>query len=272
MELELRKEVLFEGLNADERRRLFFLLFITDQLEFREALPWAERIEAFIRGKAVSRFDPGGPSPCAVPTAHIGMRAADENGMEIVTKSSADKMPGTGEIAEQGETTSDGKSMHVSSTASSAGATNSRPTLDKSSHVEFFKAVARGATNAELATHFGLTKRQAHALRIGITRRTRSVGAAAPPGNPRLSATECLPLEQMEADVVRFLRQIGDVVVKEGESFLVNSILQLNFHELLARANSKRLQRGKPTFDLPKHSGPDLASIANGSGGGEDRV
>jgi hypothetical protein len=74
----------------------------------------------------------------------------------------------------------------------------------------------------------------------------------------------------MEAEVVRFLRQIGDVVVKQGDAFSVNSILKLNFQELVARANAKRLQRGKPTFELSTQSGSKVAPIANGNGKAAD--
>src|SRR5690349_19265940 len=48
----IRKETLFDGLNADEQRRLYFLLLGIDQLEPREALALAERIDAFVTAKS----------------------------------------------------------------------------------------------------------------------------------------------------------------------------------------------------------------------------
>ena len=103
-----------------------------------------------------------------------------------------------------------------------------------------------------------------------MMRRTRSGSSLAAPPGSRQCLTENQPLEQMEAEVVRFLRQIGDVVVKQGDAFSVNSILKLNFQELVARANAKRLQRGKPTFELSTQSGSKVAPIANGNGKAAD--
>jgi hypothetical protein len=259
MELLVRKETLFEGLNADERRRLFFLFSLIDQLEVREALPWAERIEAFIRGKTFSQSDPLDRSTNPAATADSKLRGIFG---ETISNSPLDNLAGADAATEQGEMVSE-VATHVSSAALSSGASAPRPTLDKSSQVEFFKAIARGATNAELAAHFGLTKRQAHALRIGILRRARSAKSQTAP-EPRQCGTDSPSSEQIEVDVVRFLRQVGDVVVKEGNVFAVNSILKLNFQELIARANTKRLQRGKPTFDSLKQSGPQPAKDADG--------
>src|SRR6202035_4936989 len=134
-----------------------------------------------------------------------------------------------------------------------------RRQLNRSSQMEFFKAIARGATNGELAERFGLTKRQAHALRIGMVRRSRSV-------EPASRTERQAPPATVEAEIIRFLRQIGDVVLKEDDVFVVNSILRLNFQELISRANTKRLQRGKPTFEFPQPDRPQIAALANGAG------
>lgn len=267
MEFPVRKEVLFEGLNADERRRLFFLFFMTDQLEVREALQWAVRIEAFIRGKTSSQLDPLDPSSCFAATTLSKLCGPEVVCSETVVQSSGNGLAGTEKIP--GEMANE-EATHVSTAVSSFGTTSSRPKLDRSSQIEFFKAIARGATNGELAARFGLTKRQAHALRIAIMRRTRSASSAAAPPESRQCATEGSSLKQMEADVVRFLRQIGDVVVKKGDEFVVNSILKLNFPELIARANAKRQQRGKSNFELSQQSGQKLATFASGDVKGED--
>lgn len=270
MELAVRSEALFEGLNADERRRLFFLLSITDQLELREALAWAKQIEAFITGNTISPTDlPNAGlsfSPAIANNKKLGPEVLDS---KVAVGNAVDQAARTSETAQEGEMVSN-ESSHTNSTASPAVVVTSRPALDKSSQIEFFKAMAKGATNAELAEHFGLTKRQAHALRIGMKRRTRSHNSTPTGAKPPLAATENALLGQIEADVVRFLRQIGDVVVKEGDLFAINSMLRLNFQELVTRANSKRLQRGKPTFDLPKQNGQNPAPFTNANGTARD--
>ncbi|MFZ2005997.1 MAG: hypothetical protein WB697_11090 [Stellaceae bacterium] len=49
-------------------------------------------------------------------------------------------------------------------------------------------------------------------------------------------------------DIIRYLRQRDDVVVRENGFFLVNGRFRLSLEELLARANKMRLRQGKPLF------------------------
>jgi hypothetical protein len=52
-------------------------------------------------------------------------------------------------------------------------------------------------------------------------------------------------------DIVRYLRQRDDVVVRDGaNAFLINGRFRLNFDEMLARANNMRERQGKPPFSV----------------------
>jgi hypothetical protein len=243
MEQIIPKEPLFEGLNPDGQRRLYFLLLVADQMEMREAFALAERMETFITARAASLVGvPILSADAGAATSRGEGACAVENGNGVQgATSSADAPPAFDEAVQ----------------ASPAP----QRRLDRSAQMEFFKAIARGATNAELAERFGLTKRQAHALRIGMVRRSRSV-------EPASRTERQAPPATVEAEIIRFLRQVGDVVLKEDDAFVVNSILRLNFQELVARANTKRLQRGKPTFEFPRPDTPRIAPVANGAGAG----
>jgi hypothetical protein len=224
MEQIISKDSLFEGASPGEQRRLYFLLLVAEQLEVREALALAERIEAFITVNAASLVG------VATPLAGADTATSRSNGECAVEN-------GNGH---QHATSSGNAAISLDEVTQPSPAPQQRR-LNRSSQMEFFKAIARGATNAELAEQFGLTKRQAHALRIGMVRRSRAI-------DPASRTEHQTPPSTPEAEIIRFLRQIGDVVVKEDDVFVVNSILRLNFQDLVARANTKRLQRGKPAF------------------------
>ena len=51
-------------------------------------------------------------------------------------------------------------------------------------------------------------------------------------------------------DVVRFLRQLGDIVVRNGDHYSVNYSLSLTAQELVMRANRTRAAKGKPPFEV----------------------
>jgi hypothetical protein len=61
-------------------------------------------------------------------------------------------------------------------------------------------------------------------------------------------------------DVIRFLRQQGDIVVTDGNGYRVNYAQRLGPDELVARANDKRADRGLPPFALPCADLPPLGS------------
>jgi hypothetical protein len=282
MEPIVRKESLFEGLKPGEQRRLYFLLLVADQLELREALALAERIDAFITAKTVSKLDLSDLLTTGAGSSPGGARRLGENGgsePRPITSASVSSCLDEAALP-----------VFTNPPDSPAPAAALRHRLDRSSQIEFFKGIAQGATNAELAERFGLTKRQAHALRLGMTRKARATGLArranrqtsmesfSPSSDiSSLEQQEELlhsksPLAASEAEVIRFLRQMGDVVVKEDEIFVINSILRLDFQQVLARANTKRLQRGKPTFEFPPLDAAQAVIPANGNGAGRDQT
>jgi hypothetical protein len=80
-------------------------------------------------------------------------------------------------------------------------------------------------------------------------------------GNPDTSSQvvveNSLQILASPADIVRYLRQRDDVVVRDGaNAFLVNGRFRLNFDEMLARANNMRERQGKPPFSaIPANEG-----------------
>jgi len=135
---------------------------------------------------------------------------------------------------------------------------------------EFLSAIRAGATNHQLAEAFGLTLRQANGLRIGLARRkaqapadVETVKSDRREQGEALVGEETAPPEFIE-EVVRFLRQTGDIVVRNGENYLVNARLILTMTELVERANRKRLQRGRSAFgaDPPGETPPESQSAA----------
>jgi hypothetical protein len=64
-------------------------------------------------------------------------------------------------------------------------------------------------------------------------------------------------------DVVRYLRQIGDVVVSDGDEYVVNYSLRLSRVALIARAEEKRRQRGLRPLVVASVAPPHLASAEN---------
>ena len=100
--------------------------------------------------------------------------------------------------------------------------------------------LATGARNAELAVEFRLTARQVQGIRISQARITKLRWGQ-----------EKSPRQQPESidEVVRFLRQQDDVVVRQDNGeFLVNGRFRLQPADLLERANRMRERQGKPRF------------------------
>jgi hypothetical protein len=66
-------------------------------------------------------------------------------------------------------------------------------------------------------------------------------------------------------DITRYLRQHGDLIISEGNLFVVNGQSEVTVDELLARTNRLRVQQGLPTYALlpaavavstPNNAGP----------------
>jgi hypothetical protein len=100
--------------------------------------------------------------------------------------------------------------------------------------------LANGARNPELASEFGLSPKQVQGIRISETRKGKLDRTGTPsPEDPPQSIEE----------VVRFLRQQDDVVVREDDGrFLVNGRFKLVAAELIERANRIRAGQGKSAF------------------------
>jgi hypothetical protein len=93
--------------------------------------------------------------------------------------------------------------------------------------------LADGVTNGEVAAETGLTARQVQGFPMQMA---------------GLSTKTGIPPEVEE--IVRYLRQQGDVVVGADEGrVLVNGRLRLNIVELRERANRMRARQGKAAFE-----------------------
>lgn len=124
--------------------------------------------------------------------------------------------------------------------------------------------LAEGAKNAELAAEFGLSPKQVQGVRMGcgreIAKRREKLSGSTVPADQIVTPTAWIE------DVVRYLRQQDDVVVRqENGAFLVNGRFSMPLAELLARANRMRARQDKPPFELPgdRHR-PGEVSPANG--------
>jgi hypothetical protein len=126
---------------------------------------------------------------------------------------------------------------------------------------DFTNAVSSGLANAELAGRFGITPRQANSLRMGIEKRLphlRMTKVANPEKRGIDRGTELRMQEEFLDrrpkppttfdDVVRFLRQRGDVVVRSGDVFVVNGHHTMTTTEIVDWANVKRRELGFPAF------------------------
>lgn len=119
---------------------------------------------------------------------------------------------------------------------------------------ELKSRLAAGASNSEVATEFGLSLRQVQGFRMQLARKASRMEppettdeARSDPKDPVLH-----PPPSLVEDVVRYLRQQGDVVVKaEPSGFLLNGSGGLTFEQLLHRANRILSRHGKPQFSMP---------------------
>lgn len=213
-------------------RRLWLLQILVEKVDPAQALTIAERMEAFIVGSADSAREdrPLRPNDGVKQgrNAELSfMEAAPSRTAEVIT------MPSSG----------------------------TERLLDAQQLQAFVTAAAEGVDNTELARRFGLTPRQANGIRLGLTRRNILRRMAKPAVAPRPAIDRATELQLQEAflrqkapalktmeDVVRFLRQRGDIVVRAGDEFLVNSRLTLTPQQLVDRANEKLSQLGQPLF------------------------
>jgi len=121
--------------------------------------------------------------------------------------------------------------------------------------------LAEGGKNAELAAEFGLSSKQVQGVRMGcareIAKRREQLSGSTVPADQIVT-----PIAWIE-DVVRYLRQQDDVVVRqENGEFLVNGRFSMPLAELLARANRMRARQDKPAFELPGDRPPRRGEVS----------
>jgi hypothetical protein len=163
---------------------------------------------------------------------------------------------------------SDGKPVGVGALASAGlpaplSAKRSNLVLSAEQREQLLQRLAEGAKNAELAHQFGLSRQQVQGVRMGSAREIAARRERLSHGTP--ASNEMSSLAPTADDIVRYLRQQDDVVVPQGNEFVVNGRFRLPFSELVSRANRMRRRQGKPEFDLA--GSPPAAthvSVANG--------
>jgi hypothetical protein len=241
---------LCEDLGSSARRRLFFLLRALNHAKPSEALALAAAMEKFVSGASAEEAE----SPGSMSAPQDAPRDPPAGGERSDTGTR-----GTRSLARTARLAADGGKQ------SSTGVP----------HEQILEAINAGATNRELADRFGLTMRQANGMRIGLGRRKPRTSAASEPagdgvdrperGEPELGRKDA-PAETIE-DVVRFLRQLGDVVVRSGDNYLINSRHVVTPAELVERANRKRVDRGRRPFSVDSRGDrPSAAQAAPPAG------
>lgn len=241
---------LCEDLSPGGRRRLFFLLRTSDGIEPRESLALAAQMENFVssepacgggHGSAANRVDSRDAS--RDPTA--GRDSCEPSAREA-------------------------HSLERTAPPAANGADQLSRGVPRK---EFLDAIGAGATNHQLAVRFGLTLRQANGLRIGLARRKSAKlgGATSVPGSSRFVRRKqhktCLGQNTAQPEiieeVVRYLRQTGDVVVRSGDNYLINARHIMTVMELVDRANRKREEQGRPLFCMDTlHNRPPPSQAA----------
>jgi len=132
----------------------------------------------------------------------------------------------------------------------------SRTQLSDEHRERLIDRLVAGAKNSELATEFGLSPKQVQGFRMGSTREITS---------RREQRQQQHSSETVSADeVIRYLRQQDDVVVPQGDEFLVNGRFKLSLPDLIERANKMRGRQGKSHFGGAAPNGAVHIRLANG--------
>ena len=130
----------------------------------------------------------------------------------------------------------------VTSPVASARAQDDKvPPTPLADRVELLSRLAEGASDADIIAEFGLTKRHMVGLRLRMGHMTGD-GASA-------------------EEVVRFLRQQGDVVTGQAQDgFLVNGRFRLTYDDLVGRANRIRARHGKMLFTADRRNSDEIVA------------
>jgi hypothetical protein len=145
--------------------------------------------------------------------------------------------------------------------ASDQTSEQTRFSLSQEQREKLLGRLAEGGTNAELASEFGLSLRQVQGVRLGTGRKGSKKRDRAGE-NIEVPTTAPTPLE----GVIRYLRQQDDVVVRNGDGFLVNGRFQMSASELVSRANKMRARQHRPEFALPVADQPNGGTIPSANG------
>jgi hypothetical protein len=257
---------LYSGLDSSIQRRLWLLSKLLETVGPEEALGLAERMERFVVDGIPTRAPEAAPRDVAGGDAM--RRAAPSDGSWTVmphlpqataTLSSAPPSPPQEPLMTfVAEPDGAGRALLVENPQPESGRL-----LSEKDREAFIAALAGGADNDELARRFGITRRQANSLRMGIVKSRPALGSVmpkhvAPKREPLDRKTELQlqedflerrrPPPETFDDVIRFLRQRGDEVVRADQDFLVNGTSKLSARQLLERANRKRAELRRPLF------------------------
>jgi hypothetical protein len=265
-------------LDAAARRRFWLAEWILERCsigEIEPALAIAAKIEAFIAG-ADSCNNSGrscrGAAATPAPAQDIVAGSGSSHAIQSAKISADSSVPPASRNG-----VANGERCHPAN----------RPLLDQETRERFIREAARKPDNRHLAQTFGLSVRQAHAVRVGLSKLiaqaqrepSRGVSNSKGSGAPIDAETERKmqedflrtrpPAPPTIDDVVRYLRQVGDVVVPHGEAYTVNYRLTLTSEQLLDRANNKRRERALDPFVLavgmPASQAPNKPPIASSS-------
>ena len=174
-------------------------------------------------------------------------RAADEfiTGTSIIQSGADCSMGPVADLPNGSEPALETAIVVVATPTAPSKARGDRIQLATDERERLIERLSSGATNAELASEFGLSRKQVQGLRLGLARKGTKWRASL--------EEKQQPTEEAHAasadEVVRYLRQQDDIVVQYGEAgYLVNGRFQLSLPDLISRANKMRNRQGKPDF------------------------
>lgn len=135
-------------------------------------------------------------------------------------------------------------------------AKKARSSIPSEKNEEIQRRIRAGETNAEIGRALNLEARQVQGIRMGLIRQNKKKTTASNGSNgahPEPSAPPEAGSRESTVgmdDVVRYLRQQDDVVVREGEAFVINGRQRLTPAEVINRANRIRTRFHLPEFRL----------------------
>lgn len=232
---------LAEGLDASARRRFWLVAQFISRCsvsEIESAISASSKVEAFIANGYRSSCNPIGPRNVAasVSPGSIKIQTAQTIDRDLLPTPAAS-------VVSQNVVAIDGKYRNAR-----------RQLLDKDTRTRFIQEASINSDNRHLAQIFGLSVRQAHAIRVGLSKfiaeARREIELQMQHDFLRNKSAAGATMD----DVVRYLRQINDVVVPNGQNYVVNYKLALTAEQLLERANAKRRERNQKPLVI---EGPD---------------